>query len=198
MQPAIRVVAFLPERVRRVVAEVVVLDQVVHHVDPEAVDAAVQPEAQDVQHRLLHFGVAPVEVGLLAEEGVVVVLPGVSRPTSRRCRRSWRASCSAASRPASRRARCTSRASGCRGRSAIRGTRGAGRRCGSARSRGSASCRAGASLRAGGRSRPACRRAGRCRGSRRRRSRSPSSASGRTARSRSRRRRATSGSRGGW
>jgi hypothetical protein len=52
------------------------------HVDTKAVDAALEPEAQHAEHRLHHFGVAPVEVGLLGEEGVVVVLAGlrVERP----------------------------------------------------------------------------------------------------------------------
>ena len=62
--------------VRRVVAEGVVFDEVPEDVDAEAVDAAVEPEAEDVEHGLLDFGVAPVEVGLGGEEGVVVVLAG--------------------------------------------------------------------------------------------------------------------------
>ena len=41
-------VAGLERRVRRVVAELVVLDQVPQHVDAEAIDAAIEPEAQHV------------------------------------------------------------------------------------------------------------------------------------------------------
>src|SRR5688500_16460593 len=44
------------------------------YVHPKAVDAALQPEAQNVQHLLDDFGIAPVEVGLFAKEGMVVVL----------------------------------------------------------------------------------------------------------------------------
>jgi hypothetical protein len=43
-------------------------------VDAEAVDAAVQPEAQDVVHRRLDLGVVPVEVRLLGQERVQVPL----------------------------------------------------------------------------------------------------------------------------
>ena len=60
--------------VGRVVAQLGVLDQLAHRVDAEAVDAALEPEAQHVEHRLSHRRVAPVQVGLLAQVGVVVVL----------------------------------------------------------------------------------------------------------------------------
>ena len=43
-------------------------------IHPKTVDAAVQPEAQHVEHRLDDFGIAPVEVGLFAQEGMVVIL----------------------------------------------------------------------------------------------------------------------------
>ena len=52
-------------RIGRVVAELLVLDQMVDHVDAKAVDAALQPEAHDVVHRGAHGGIAPVEIGLL-------------------------------------------------------------------------------------------------------------------------------------
>src|SRR2546429_4849622 len=45
------------------------------YIHPKAVNAALQPEAQNVQHFLGDFGIAPVEVGLFAQEGMVVVLP---------------------------------------------------------------------------------------------------------------------------
>ena len=53
------------------------------HVDAEAVDAAVEPEAQHVEHGRAHRGIAPVQVGLLRQEGVVVVLAGALVPASR-------------------------------------------------------------------------------------------------------------------
>ena len=51
-------------------------------VDPEACDAAVEPEAQDPLELFPHLRVPPVEVGLLAREVVQVVAPapGVERP----------------------------------------------------------------------------------------------------------------------
>ena len=58
------------------------LVEIRHRVEPEAVDAEVEPEAEDVQHRLLHLGVVVVQVGLVAEEAVPVVLPAhrIERP----------------------------------------------------------------------------------------------------------------------
>ena len=69
-------------RVRRVVAPLRVLEHLAQRVDAEAVDAAVEPEAQDAEHRLAQLRVAPVEVGLLAQIGVVVEAPalGIERP----------------------------------------------------------------------------------------------------------------------
>ena len=67
--------------IRRVVAQLRVLEELAHRVDPEAVDPAVDPEAQDVEHRLADGRVAPVQVRLLLQVGVVVaavadLLPG--------------------------------------------------------------------------------------------------------------------------
>ena len=49
-----------------------VLEQAVGDVDPEAVDAAVEPEPQHVLEHRAHLGVAPVQVGLGAVEDVEV------------------------------------------------------------------------------------------------------------------------------
>ena len=59
----------------------------VHDVDAEAVDAAVEPEAQHVVHGLDDLRVVPVEVGLLGQEGVQVPLPGGLVPGPRADRR---------------------------------------------------------------------------------------------------------------
>ena len=61
---------------RRVVGQPVGLDHAVGDVDPEAVDAAVEPEAQDAAELLAHLLVRPVEVGLRAVEEVQVPLAG--------------------------------------------------------------------------------------------------------------------------
>ncbi len=53
-----------------------VLVEEVHQVETEPVDAALQPEASDTEHLAPHRRVAPVEVRLEGEEGVIVVLPG--------------------------------------------------------------------------------------------------------------------------
>ena len=72
----VRVHALAPVGVGRVVAEVLVLDEMPEHVDAKAVHAALEPEAQHAEHRLDDLGIAPVQVRLLGQEGVVVVLAG--------------------------------------------------------------------------------------------------------------------------
>ena len=77
--------AVLEERVRlgQVLAVgALPLEQVRHGVQPEAVDAEIEPEPQHVEHRLLHGRVVVVEVGLVGEEPVPVELPAhrVERP----------------------------------------------------------------------------------------------------------------------
>ena len=56
------------------VPQALLLHQPVRDVDPEAVDAAVEPEAQDVDEHVADLGVAPVEVGLRGVEEVQVPL----------------------------------------------------------------------------------------------------------------------------
>ena len=73
-------------RLREVLAaRALALEQVRDGVEPEAVDPEVEPEAEHVQHRLLHLGVVVVQVRLVREEAVPVVLPGhrVPRPVRR-------------------------------------------------------------------------------------------------------------------
>ena len=60
------------------------LVEVGHGVEPEAVHAEVEPEAQDLEHRLLDLGVVEVEVRLVGEEavpevGARLVVPGPVR-----------------------------------------------------------------------------------------------------------------------
>ena len=42
------------------------LDQIGHRVEPQAVDAEVEPEPHDAEHRLQHARIVEVEVGLVA------------------------------------------------------------------------------------------------------------------------------------
>ena len=49
-------------------------------VEAEAVEPEVQPEAQDLEHRLLDLGVVEVEVGLVGEEAVPEVGAGLLVP----------------------------------------------------------------------------------------------------------------------
>jgi hypothetical protein len=69
---------------RRVVAQLGVLADEQRDVDAEAVDAAQEPEARDVEHRLAHLGVAPVQVRHLLEEDVQPVLLRALVPRPRR------------------------------------------------------------------------------------------------------------------
>ena len=61
---------------RRVIRQALGLDHAVGHVDTEAVDAAVEPEAQDRAELLLHLLVVPVEVRLRRVEDVQIPLAG--------------------------------------------------------------------------------------------------------------------------
>jgi hypothetical protein len=56
------------------VARAVALDQVGDGVEPEAVDAHLEPELHGLQHRVEHGRVVEVEVGLVAEEAVPEIL----------------------------------------------------------------------------------------------------------------------------
>src|SRR5581483_3995453 len=53
-----------------------ILDQVPDDINAEAVDTAPQPETHHVVDRFPDRRVAPVEIRLLAQERVIVVLPG--------------------------------------------------------------------------------------------------------------------------
>ncbi len=73
-------------RLRQVLAvRPLTLEQVGDRVEPDAVDAEVHPEPQDVDDRVLHGRVVEVQVGLVAEEPVPVVLAAdrVERPVAR-------------------------------------------------------------------------------------------------------------------
>ena len=70
-------------RARQVLAvRPLLLVEVGHRVEAEAVEPDVEPEAQDLDHRVLHRRVLVVQVRLVAEEAVPVVLAadGVVRP----------------------------------------------------------------------------------------------------------------------
>ena len=52
------------------------LEQIRNGIEPESVEAEVQPEAQDVEHGIADVGVVVVEVGLVGEEAMPVVGAG--------------------------------------------------------------------------------------------------------------------------
>ena len=65
---------------RRIVPQLLVVEIVIDGIEAEAVDAALQPEAHHVEHRVLHLGVVEVEVRLLKEEIMEVILPAARIP----------------------------------------------------------------------------------------------------------------------
>ena len=114
-------------RIGRIIAQVLGLDAVPQHVDAEAVDAAIEPEAQHAGHRGADVGVAPVEVGLLLEERVQVILAGRGSNSQAEPPMSLVQLLGGAvphPRQAPDRARCTSRAWGCRATSGFRRNQG--------------------------------------------------------------------------
>jgi hypothetical protein len=66
----------------RVVVQVGVFEKTGDRIETKAGDAFVEPEAHDVVHGFAHFWIAPVEVGLLHVEVMVIVLArrGVEGP----------------------------------------------------------------------------------------------------------------------
>src|ERR1700735_621129 len=68
--------SFAERRIGRIVAKLCILDQVPDHVDAETINPFPKPKAHHIVDGLTHGGIAPIQVRLLGQEGVVVVLPG--------------------------------------------------------------------------------------------------------------------------
>ena len=64
----------------RIVAKFLVVEDVVDHIQPKAVDAAIQPELRHLEDGGLDIAVPVVEVGLLAQEIVQIVLTATRTP----------------------------------------------------------------------------------------------------------------------
>src|SRR5580704_14955613 len=56
----------------RIVAQLGILDETGDHVDTKTVSAAIEPEADDVVHRVGHVGISIIQIGLLLEEDMQV------------------------------------------------------------------------------------------------------------------------------
>src|ERR1700761_2563197 len=67
---------FDESRIGWIVAKLIVLDQVPDHVHPKAVDALAKPVTHHLVDGAPYAGIAPVQVRLLGQKGVIVVLPG--------------------------------------------------------------------------------------------------------------------------
>src|SRR3546814_8345631 len=66
----------------RIIGKIDRLHDVPKDIDPEPVNAAVEPERQHIEHRRLNFGISPVQIGLLFQEGVIIILAGGGIPRS--------------------------------------------------------------------------------------------------------------------
>src|SRR5437764_6559819 len=75
-QAGIGGITWLPQRIRRIITELLIFEKHLERVYAEAIDTPLQPEMQDFIHRLTDFGVAPVEIRLFHVVHVQVVLPG--------------------------------------------------------------------------------------------------------------------------
>src|SRR5207237_6154349 len=69
-------ITWLPLRIHWVITELLIFEQHPEDVDAEAINATVQPEAQDIIHSLAHLGIAPIQICLFHIELVQVVLTG--------------------------------------------------------------------------------------------------------------------------
>jgi hypothetical protein len=63
-EPAIRQLARLIVGVRRIVAPLLVFEEQRRGIEPKAVDAAIEPKFQRLEHRRAHARFAPVQIGL--------------------------------------------------------------------------------------------------------------------------------------
>ena len=69
-------------RLRQVLADrAFALDQVRHRVEPQPVDAAIEPEPHHLDHRVEDRRVVEVQIRLVMEEAVPVVRLGRCRPS---------------------------------------------------------------------------------------------------------------------
>src|SRR5262245_51463007 len=57
-----------------IVAKCRVLHQVPKHINAKTIDTTIEPKAHDGVHLAAHVRVAPIEIGLLLQKGVVVIL----------------------------------------------------------------------------------------------------------------------------
>ena len=71
-------------RRHRIVGEIATVEDVVDHIQAEAVDAAIQPEPGHIQDRFLDVRIPEIEIGLFRQEVVQIVLPTPRTPTPRR------------------------------------------------------------------------------------------------------------------
>ncbi|MGZ2484766.1 hypothetical protein ACVITL_003289 [Rhizobium pisi] len=65
---------------RRIASELLVAEIIVDRIQPEAVDAAVEPELHRLEHRILHFPAMEIEIRLRGQEIVLVILAAYAVP----------------------------------------------------------------------------------------------------------------------
>ncbi len=67
-------------RLRRIAAQLAIVETEVHRIEPQAIDTLVEPEPQIVEHGRADFGVVEIEIGLRRQEIVQVVLAASRLP----------------------------------------------------------------------------------------------------------------------
>ena len=70
--------------IRSVVAELRILEEIIDRVEPETIDAAIQPEPQHAFHVINHRRIAVIEIRLLRQKAVHVILLAPRVPGERR------------------------------------------------------------------------------------------------------------------
>ena len=67
-------------RAGRVVAQFGVMGVEIHCIQPESINASLQPEPHHVQQRILHIPVVEIQIRLRVEEVMQVILPALRLP----------------------------------------------------------------------------------------------------------------------
>src|SRR3954454_24786569 len=63
-------------RICRIVAELLIFDNVPHDVDAKPIDATAKPKAHYVIYGRTHLRISPIKIGLCLQKCVIIKLPG--------------------------------------------------------------------------------------------------------------------------
>src|SRR5438132_7769635 len=74
-QAGIEGITWLPQRIHRIITELLILEKHLERVYTEAINAPVEPEAHNIKHRLAYLGITPIQIRLFHIVQMQVVLP---------------------------------------------------------------------------------------------------------------------------